>query len=234
MTGGDIALLQYLMRNKHTSPFEFVQFQFLVKCPILTARQWMRHRAWSYNEWSGRYTELPDEYYLPSVTRLRTQSTTNKQGSSADQVIAADLINQRMEDEQRMVFDNYKTYLETDVAKEIARVNVPVSTYTQFRASVDLHNLLHFLKLRCDPHAQEEIRVYANAIVELIRPIVPMTISAWETYSLNAVTLSSLELELVIKALGATEEGNHILVTEAKSALSPREYSEFLTKLKLQ
>lgn len=234
LTTGDIQLIHYLMKHHHTSPFEFVQFHFLIKCPILVTRQWHRHRTWSYNEWSGRYTELPDEAYLPSVDRIRSQSKNNKQGSSAEKVVTADLINQSMEDEQLHVFKNYKTYIEADVAKEIARLNVPVATYTQFRASVDLHNLFHFLALRRDSHAQEEIRVYADAIYALIYPIVPVACDAWEEHVFKAKHFSGVEMEFLRALIGnLSYEQKEPLLVAASETMNSRNFADFTNKLGL-
>lgn len=172
----DKRLLRYLLTNGHTSPFEQVNFTFLVKLPIFVARQWMRHRTWSYNEVSGRYTELPEDFYSPK--QWRGQDTKNKQGSSG--VVAyPHTVRALYEDVCEEMFSTYKMLLKDGVSRELARMVLPLSTYTEMYASVDLHNLLHFLKLRLDSHSQYEIRCYAEAMKTLITPVVPWTMEIW-------------------------------------------------------
>lgn len=170
----DKKLLRYLYTHGHTSPFEQVNFTFLVKLPIFVARQWMRHRTWSYNEVSGRYTELPDEFYVPTEWRL--QDKENKQSSYGHAVTQADYLSAC-----HKAFDIYKLLLADNVGREMARMVLPLSTYTQMYATVDLHNLLHFLKLRLDSHAQYEIRQYSQAMLTLITPIVPWSVEIWKS-----------------------------------------------------
>lgn len=181
----DDRLIRYLLANKHTSPFESVNFTFEIKCPIFVARQWHRHRTWAYNEVSARYTELPEEFYLPDPTMIGKQSDKNKQmrdmtasrqTASEWEKEAVNLIADCCEDSFRI----YKSLLSRGVPRELARSVLPVGTYTRYFGTVDLHNLLHFLHLRLHPHAQYEIRVYAEAILELIRNIVPVTINHWK------------------------------------------------------
>lgn len=179
--GSDKRLINYLWKNKHTTPFEAVQFTFEVKAPIFVFRQWHRHRTWSYNELSARYKELPEEVYLPD---FRAQSKINKQGSDDDINISPEAITaleKAFADNYKTAFILYKTALMTGVAREVARSVLPVATYSHMFTSVNLLNLLKFLTLRCDSHAQFEIRVYAEAIKALIRPIVPTCIEAWES-----------------------------------------------------
>lgn len=176
--GSDVRLINYLIRNKHTSPFESVIFTFEIKCPIFVARQWHRHRTWSYNEISARYTELPNEFYVPLPEHVGTQSKNNKQAremGTFDET-SVKVIEQACEDS----FSTYKALLENHVPRELARSVLPLSTYTRFFGTVNLHNLLHFLSLRLHPHAQYEIRVYAEAILKLLELIVPNTIKAWQ------------------------------------------------------
>ena len=176
---GNLRLLKYLLKNHHTSPFEHVQFNFLVECPIFIARQWMRHRTWSFNEVSARYTEVDERYYSP--TAFRSQAEKNKQASGANLDDAEEAIAQGVYvDAMDTAFIYYKTLLDQGVAREMARMVLPVATITSFYASVDLHNLLKFIELRDHEHAQEEIRVYAQAIRNLIHHVVPWTMSAWE------------------------------------------------------
>lgn len=176
--GSDTRLIRYLWKNRHTTPFESVQFTFEVKAPIFVFRQWHRHRTWSYNELSARYRELPEEVYMPD---FRTQSSKNKQGSDGEvDGFTAKALRIRFSDAYAESFRVYREALAAGVAREIARSVLPASTYSHMFASVNLLNLLKFLTLRCDLHAQYEIRVYADAMRELIRPIVPVCIAAWE------------------------------------------------------
>lgn len=183
--GSDARLIRYLWKNKHTSPFEAVEFQFEVKAPIFVFRQWHRHRTWSFNELSARYRELPEEFYLPDPTQIGSQSPNNKQArlieewddetitARAAQVASAKSVMERC-------FDEYRDLLDSGWPRELARSVLPVATYSHMFAKVDLRNLLGFLDLRIHPHAQLEIRLYAEAMLELVRPIVPTCIAAWE------------------------------------------------------
>ena len=172
-------LISYLYRNGHTSPFESVVFTFEVKAPIFVFRQWHRHRTWSYNEVSARYTELPDEFYLPDVENIQGQHASNKQMRTGDSIHGAVDARNAMRNAGIMAFNTYRALLDAGVARELARAVLPVSTYSRMYATVDLHNLFHFLRLRLHEHAQYEIRVYAQAMLELIEPIVPMAVSAF-------------------------------------------------------
>ena len=180
-TGSDHKLIGYLLRNRHTSPFEAVTFTFEVKAPIFVFRQWHRHRTWSFNEVSARYAELPEEFYVPDAEMLTTQHTSNKQMRTDEQVANVGLVQAYMTKSNADAFALYHALLEQGVARELARTVLPVSTYSRMFATVDLHNLLHFLRLRLHPHAQHEIQVYAKAMLELIKPIVPSTIAHWMT-----------------------------------------------------
>ena len=184
--GKDAKLIHYLMKNRHTTPFESVNFTFDVKAPIFVFRQWHRHRTWSYNEVSARYAELPEEYYIPKAEHVGTQSKDNKQArdlASAAGLTEADL--KFIDDLQKhsaQGFMYYKEHIQAGVPRELARLFLGLNTYSQMFASVDLHNLFHFLKLRLHSHAQMEIRVYAQAMLELIRPVAPITVAAWEEH----------------------------------------------------
>lgn len=176
-TGSDARLIKRLMTDHHTSPFEAVEFQFEIKCPIFVARQWHRHRTWSYNELSARYRELPSEYYLPSLDVIGKQSTANKQGREAAD---PDPVMQEAYDTACVTaFAVYKDLLANGWPRELARAVLPVATYTHFFAKVNLRNLLHFLELRLDPHAQWEIRQYAEALKTLAAEVVPVAMGAW-------------------------------------------------------
>lgn len=194
----DKELIRYLMRNKHTSPFEMVEFKFHVKLPIFVARQWIRHRTANVNEKSGRYSELKDEFYIPSNERIKLQSEVNKQGSGEALPLEERIeIVKSLNDSSVAAFDLYQGFLDKNVAKELARINLPLSTYTEWYWKIDLHNLFHFLRLRMDSHAQEEIRAYANKMGEIVKHSVPIAWEAFEDYTLGSMTLSKMEIELV-------------------------------------
>jgi thymidylate synthase (FAD) len=175
----DAKLIQYLLKNKHTSPFEHVTFTFEVKAPIFVFRQWHRHRTWSFNEISARYTELPEDFYIPSITQITKQHDSNKQMRTDEINPDAGIIQEIMKAACEDAFTRYKTLLSYGTPRELARCVLPVATYSRMAATVDLHNLLHFLNLRLHEHAQYEIRVYAEAILEMITEVVPMTVAAW-------------------------------------------------------
>lgn len=183
--GSDAKLIRYLWRHQHSTPFEAVTFTFEVKAPIFVFRQWHRHRTWSYNELSARYRELPEEAYVPDPALIGKQSASSKQ--ARDLVApAAGIMAERegqvaaLRESHAAAFKVYRGLLEAGWPREIARSALPVATYSHMFATVDLLNLLRFLSLRSDAHAQYEIRVYADALLELIRPIVPIATSAWE------------------------------------------------------
>jgi len=181
----DAGLIRYLLKHKHTSPFEAVVFTFDVKAPIFVYRQWHRHRTWSYNELSARYKELPNEWYVPLAETIGVQSETNKQ---------ARIIDTTYEDRGRMAamqkqidfacdhaFKVYESLLKDGCPREVARIVLPLATYSHMFATVDLHNLFHFIRLRADSHSQWEIQQYANAMLELITPIVPNAVEAFKS-----------------------------------------------------
>lgn len=178
--GSDDKLIRYLMRNGHTSPFESVVFTFEIKCPIFIARQWHRHRTWSYNEVSARYTELPEEFYVPNQSQITTQSTDNKQMRTLTQHPESEDIQMMIGASNEQAFAAYKHLLSIGTPRELARSVLPVGAYTRYFGTVDLHNLFHFLRLRLHEHAQYEIRVYAEAILQLIEPIVPVSVAAFK------------------------------------------------------
>lgn len=182
--GGDAKLIRYLWQNHHTTPFESVTFTFEVKAPIFVFRQWHRHRTWSFNELSGRYRELPAEFYVPAPSAIGIQSAKNKQGRNVTEQ-TSELIGERMHEAQLMreqaeqAFKLYGELLKKGWPRELARSILPVSTYSHMFATVNLLNLMKFMTLRCDSHAQYEIRVYSDAMLELVHEIVPVAISAW-------------------------------------------------------
>lgn len=193
----DRGLIRYLMRHSHTSPFEQVEVKFHIKLPLFVLGQIVRHRTANLNVYSGRYSVMSDDFYLPDADRIVKQSTTNKQGSgeSFDEE-TQDMIRMSMKTVQDAANDAYRGYIEDGVAREIARIELPQSNYTEMYWKMDLHNLFHFLKLRLDSHAQYEIRVFAEAIYDLIKPLFPLACEAFEDYKLNAMNMSSQELEL--------------------------------------
>ena len=179
----DEKLINYLWKHKHTTPFETVVFTFEVKLPIFVWRQWVRHRTWdklSVNELSARYKELPEEYYVPKLEHIGGQSKSNKQGRTFD-VKVDEIVPNIIDQLCGNAFREYKWLLEKGVPRELARIVLPLATYTHMFATVNLLNLLKFLTLRSDIHAQYEIRVYADAMKELIMPVVPVCLMAWET-----------------------------------------------------
>lgn len=190
-------LIRYLVQHKHTTPLEMVVLKFWVKCPIFVARQWIRHRMSTTNEISARYSTLPDEFYLPSLDRMNKQSVSNKQGSSSDIIPEAAECLEDMETFQERARQDYERYLNADLAKELARINLPVSQYTEFIWKIDLHNLMHFLALRLDDHAQYEIRKYAEVMADMVQKVAPIAFKAFEDYRLNAATVSSPVLDFL-------------------------------------
>jgi len=180
--GDDVKLIGYLVKNRHTSPFESVVFTFEVQAPIFVFRQWHRHRTWSFNEVSARYTELPELFYIPEVSQITTQSKSNKQMRTDEIHPEAEHIQDDISGMCRHAFNMYRKLLQSGCPRELARGVLPVNTFSRMFATVDLHNLLHFLNLRLHEHAQYEIRVYAQAMLELITPIVPNTVAAWEAH----------------------------------------------------
>lgn len=183
--GSDARLIEYLWNNRHTTPFEAVTFTFEIKAPIFVFRQWHRHRTWSYNELSARYTELPEEYYIPTTDVIGKQSADNKQARDISSIVdhpaarenEIGLVNIHCQQS----FSLYRQLMNNGWPRELARSVLPVNTYSHMFGTVNLLNLLKFLTLRCDSHAQYEIRVYADAMLELIKPIVPNCVKTWET-----------------------------------------------------
>lgn len=238
-TADDRALLRYLMRHLHTSPFEGCVIKLHVKLPIFVMRQWVRHRTASLNEYSARYSIMPDEFYLPEAAHLAVQSTDNKQGrgETLTQEQAAEVLRLLRDDAQRS-FATYHQLLNADedgrtidpdsqgIARELARIGLPVSAYTQMYWQTNLHNLMHFLRLRADAHAQYEIRVFAGKILEIMADWVPVTTEAFRDYQLEAGRLSRMELALVKDMLA----GKASIADAEAYGLSKREIREFQTR----
>ena len=197
--GSDSRLINYLMKNHHTTPFEAVTFTFEVKAPIFVLRQWHRHRTWSYNELSARYRELPEEFYVPAMEQITTQSLDNKQMRTTEQNPRAGYVAELITSIDKEAFSYYNTLLTCGTPREIARSVLPVGAYSHMFCTVDLHNLFHFLRLRLHSHAQYEIRVYAQALLELIEPIVPVAVKAFKKHVLEAPSVE--ELQRTIKQL---------------------------------
>lgn len=197
----DRALIDYLLRNRHTSPFEQVVFTFHVKLPIFVARQWLRHRTARLNELSGRYSVMRDEFYLPHPAAVRRQSVKNRQGSDEKEVPEAPEIIALLKEEQARAYANYQGLLDQEIARELARMNLPLSLYTEMYWQIDLHNLFHFLRLRLDWHAQYEIRAYGETIAKIVQAVCPMAYEAFEEHLLYGRSLSRSELALLRQAV---------------------------------
>ncbi|MCB1970419.1 MAG: FAD-dependent thymidylate synthase [Geminicoccaceae bacterium] len=229
----DRGLINYLMRHRHTSPFEMCEIKLHIKLPIFVARQWIRHRTANVNEYSARYSILDDGTYQPEAHELAVQATTNRQGRG-DRVDErhSDALLARLADNAARNLDDYRWLLNAEedgqrpgLSRELARIVLPLSSYTQWYWKTDLHNLLHFLALRADPHAQYEIRVYADRLMEVLRRWVPLTASAFEDYRLNAVTLSGKALACVQRMLAGET------VTQETSGLGAGEWRELQSHL---
>ena len=222
----DEGLIRYLMRHWHSTPFEMCEIKLHVKLPVFVARQWIRHRTANVNEYSARYSILDREFYIPAPGHLAAQSTTNNQGrgDTLDGEEAARVLDLLRDDATRS-YDHYEEMLSQDgqrgLARELARMNLPANIYTQWYWKVDLHNLLHFLRLRADSHAQYEIRVYADVICDLVRDWVPATYSAFEDYRLGGATLSGKALDCIRRMIAGEE------VTQETSGMSAGEWREF-------
>jgi len=215
---GDTGLIRYLMRHWHTTPFEMVEFKFHIKMPIYIARQHLRHRTASVNEMSARYSIVPKEYYNPDT--MRGQSEVNHQGSEGEVSVRSELSDagsQHLENS----FDIYEKLLEEGVCREQARGNLPQSTYTEFYWKINLHNLMHYLHLRMDSHAQKEIQDYARAMHDLVEPLVPITMKAFMDFRVDAIQLTGPEIR-------ALKHGEII-----KSPGERREFEEKLKRLNL-
>jgi thymidylate synthase (FAD) len=203
----DRGLINYLLRNDHTSPFEQVVFTFHAKLPIFVARQWIRHRTARVNEISGRYSVMKDEFYVPSSRDVAFQSDDNKQGRSTENVpskVRAQVL-KILTSGYKRTYSDYQKILDKNIARELARINLPLSLYTEWYWQIDLNNLFHFLALRLDAHAQKEIRVYAEAIHDLARTVCPLAFEAFDNHVRGSVRLSAREAAAVKAMLGGTE-----------------------------
>ena len=189
----DRALIRYLMRHKHTTPFEMVEFKFHIKAPIFVARQWLRHRTASVNELSARYSVVQDDFFLPD--ELRKQATARGQGGEESLGESSSNLLLKQKASCDLAFHTYEELISKGVSRELARTHLPQCTFTEFYWKINLHNLLHFLELRIDDHAQKEIRDLAKQVYDLVKPLCPMTCEAFEDFRLGSITLSRLEVE---------------------------------------
>jgi len=235
----DRGLINYLMRHRHTTPFEMCEIKLHVKLPIFVARQWIRHRTANVNEYSARYSIMHDDYYLPEQQNLAVQSQDNRQGRGG--VLTGDEAARALEilktDSER-TYEHYMEMLNMDqdeniidenkagLTRELARMNLTLNYYTEWYWKTDLHNLMHFVSLRADSHAQYEIRVYAELLLDILKRWTPYTYDAFMKYRMNGVHMSEGGLNVVKKMLAGQE------VTQEESGLSPREWRELMAVLK--
>jgi thymidylate synthase (FAD) len=223
----DEGLIRYLMRHWHSTPFEMCELKLHVKLPVFVARQWIRHRTANVNEYSARYSILDREFYIPAPDQLAAQSTVNNQGrGEVLQGEEAARVLDLLKSDANRAYDHYEAMLSQDgqqgLARELARMNLPANIYTQWYWKVDLHNLFHFLRLRADPHAQYEIRVYAEAIAACVKDWVPLAYAAFEDYRMGGVTLSAKAIAVLKRRLAGEA------VAQEASGMSKGEWREFV------
>ena len=223
----DEGLIRYLMRHWHSTPFEMCEVKLHVKLPVFVARQWIRHRTANVNEYSARYSILDREFYIPEPSQLAAQSTVNNQGRGA--VLSGEesaRVLELLKSDAARSYDHYEAMLSQDgqqgLARELARMNLPMNIYTQWYWKTDLHNLFHFLRLRADAHAQYEIRVYAEIIAAITRDWVPLAFAAFEDYRMGGVTLSGKAIAVLKRRLAGEA------VAQETSGMSKGEWREFL------
>lgn len=234
----DAGLINYLLRHRHTTPFEMCEIKFHIKLPIFIARQWIRHRTANVNEYSGRYSIMDKEFYIPEPEHLAAQSKQNHQGrgevlTGAEaqrvlEILKADSVNAYAHYEEMLGSNEEGTIKDPNkagLARELARMNLPVNFYTQWYWKIDLHNLMHFLSLRADPHAQFEIRAYANVMLDMLKAWVPITYQAFIDYRVGGASFSAKGLAVVRRLLA----GEH--VTQEQSGMSKREWTELMATL---
>ncbi len=237
-TRDDAGLVNYLLRHRHTTPFEMCEIKYHVKLPIFVARQWIRHRTANVNEYSARYSILDNEFYIPTADNLAAQSSMNRQGRG--DVLEGDeaaRVFQLLREDSERAYADYAEMLNEDeagnavdenrqgLARELARMNLSLNFYTQWYWKTDLHNLLHFLSLRADEHAQYEIRVYAQAMLETLEKWVPATYKAFMDYRVGGTTISEKGMAVVRRMLAGEA------VEQADSGMSPREWRELMAEL---
>ena len=234
----DAGLINYLLRHRHTTPFEMCEIKYHVKLPVFVARQWIRHRTANVNEYSARYSVLDNEFYIPAPEQLAAQSAANRQGRG--EVLAGDeavRVLEILKEDSASCYAHYEEMLNeradgsvidegrAGLARELARMNLPLNIYTQWYWKIDLHNLMHFISLRAAPHAQYEIRVYADVLFETLKRWLPITAGAFQDHVMTGVKLSGPALD-VVKRLTAGEA-----VGQETSGLSKREWRELMTAL---
>ncbi len=237
-TREDQGLINYLMRHRHTTPFEMCEIKFHVKLPIFVARQWIRHRMASVNEYSARYSILDREFYIPTPEQLGTQSSANRQGrGDVLEGEEAARVQQLLREDSERAYAHYTEMMNTDeegnlldptrsgLARELARMNLSLNFYTQWYWKIDLHNLMHFISLRADPHAQYEIRVYADVLLDTLKHWVPMTHAAFRQYRMGGVHLSAEGMRVVRRMLAGEKP------TQEETGLSAREWRELMAVL---
>jgi len=222
----DEGLIRYLMRHWHSTPFEMCEIKLHVKLPVFVARQWIRHRTANVNEYSARYSILDREFYIPAPGDIAAQSVVNNQGRGDTlQGEEAARVLEILKGDSARAYDNYEAMISQDgqqgLARELARMNLPANIYTQWYWKVDLHNLFHFLRLRADPHAQYEIRVYAESICEVVADWVPFAYRAFADYRMGAVSMSAQMVDCLRRMLKGEA------VTQENSGMSVREWREF-------
>ena len=234
----DEGLIRYLLRHKHTTPFEMCEIKLHVKLPIFIARQWIRHRTANVNEYSARYSILEDEFYIPKIANLAEQSSSNKQGrgKKINEDLAAKII-KILKDDSTRCYNNYlwmlnenntQGYDETrdSLSRELARINLTLNTYTEWYWKIDLHNFMHFLSLRADHHSQFEIRAYADVLIKILKKWVPITYKAFCSYMLNSVELSQEALQVIKELIKGKK------VNKDSTGLTNREWEELQQLLK--
>lgn len=243
-TRTDRALIRYLMRHKHTSPLEMCEVKLHLRAPIFVLRQWIRHRTASVNEESGRYSEIREMFFSPALGDLAPQSLDNKQGREGEFPLHKQkAIRNVIDANNEYSYVSYKALLAEDLARELARITLPLTAYSSLYWKIDLHNLLHFLTLRTDSHAQKEIRDYADAILEIIRPLFPYAVEAWEDYQQQAKMLSRMDLDLLAALIRRSniktqwvdmvEEARGEKALAEKFGMSGRELRDFVLLLDL-
>ncbi len=230
----DQGLLRYLMRNAHTSPLEMAELKFHCKMPIFVARQWIRHRTANVNEYSGRYSEMLDEFYTPPPAVLRKQSQTNRQGRGDERLTPAQeaRVLELLKGLYKEQYGAYKEMLGMGLTRELSRIGLSVANYTQWYWKIDLHNLFHFLRLRLDSHAQYEIRVFGEAMAQIVKDAFPIAYAAFEDYQVNAQRFSGPELELLSAAIKGTLQ-KPLQEAALERFQNKRETEEFLAKARL-
>ncbi|GHU72540.1 flavin-dependent thymidylate synthase [Spirochaetia bacterium] len=230
----DAGLIDYLLRHQHTSPFEQVVLTFHVKLPIFVARQWIRHRTARLNEISGRYSVMKDDFYVPAPEDVALQSDDNKQGRSADALesVAAEAVRAAMAGGQRQSYGDYTALIDQGIARELARINLPLSLYTEWYWQIDLHNLFHFLALRLDEHAQKEIRLYAEVLLDITKKVAPRCCESFERHTLGGVSFSREEFAELKRRLNSGTAGAADSITAGSTELKGKALERFEEKLK--